>query len=102
MHVTMRERCGSLLWYAVSGTSKGEVWIRKTARLPHMSCGKPLPLKETSEGSENMIMTILSSILAALFMAFNMFWEILWPLVLGFALSGIVQAVVSHQSIAKA
>ncbi len=30
-----------------------------------------------------------------------MFWEVLWPLVLGFALSGIVQAVVSHKSIAK-
>src|SRR5215475_3169145 len=49
-----------------------------------------------------MIMPILTSILQALFMAFNMFWEILWPLVLGFALSGIVQAVVSHQAIAKA
>src|SRR5947207_3740695 len=47
-------------------------------------------------------MTLFASILEALFMAFNMFWEILWPLVLGFALSGIVQAVVSHQSIAKA
>lgn len=35
-------------------------------------------------------------------MAFSMFWEILWPLILGFTLSGIVQAVVSHQSIAKA
>ena len=35
-------------------------------------------------------------------MAFSMFWEILWPLILGFALSGIVQAVVSHQAIAKA
>src|SRR5215470_12379469 len=47
-------------------------------------------------------MTILTSILEALFMAFNMFWEILWPLVLGFTLSGIVQAVVPRQSIAKA
>src|SRR5215470_19877358 len=47
-------------------------------------------------------MTILTSILEALFMAFNMFWEILWPLVLGFTLSGIVQAVVSHQAIARA
>jgi len=47
-------------------------------------------------------MTLLTSILEALFMAFSMFWEILWPLILGFALSGIVQAVVSHQAIAKA
>jgi uncharacterized membrane protein YraQ (UPF0718 family) len=35
-------------------------------------------------------------------MALSMFWEILWPLILGFALSGIVQAVVSHQAMAKA
>src|SRR5213076_2856332 len=31
----------------------------------------------------------------ALWMAFAMFWEILWPLILGFGLSGVVQAVVS-------
>ena len=36
-------------------------------------------------------------ILHALSMAFAMFWEILWALILGFALSGIVQAVVSKQ-----
>jgi uncharacterized membrane protein YraQ (UPF0718 family) len=46
-------------------------------------------------------MTILMSILDALYMAFSMFWEILWPLILGFTLSGIVQAVVSHQALAK-
>lgn len=34
-------------------------------------------------------------------MAFSMAWEILWPLILGFALSGVVQAVVSHQALAK-
>src|SRR5438309_10947769 len=49
-----------------------------------------------------VIMTILTSILDALYMAFSMFWEILWPLILGFTLSGIVQAVVSHQAMAKA
>ncbi len=47
-------------------------------------------------------MALLNSILDALFMAFSMFWEILWPLVLGFTLSGVVQAIVSHQAIAKA
>ncbi|GHO84041.1 permease [Dictyobacter formicarum] len=47
-------------------------------------------------------MQIIESLEQALFMAFSMFWEILWPLILGFTLSGIVQAVVSHQSIAKA
>lgn len=34
-------------------------------------------------------------------MAFAMGWEILWPLVLGFALSGVVQAVVSHSEMSR-
>src|SRR6202165_885624 len=47
-------------------------------------------------------MFILESIGQALYMAFSMLWEILWPLILGFTLSGIIQAVVSHQAMAKA
>ncbi len=46
-------------------------------------------------------MQIVQSIAQALFTSFSMFWEILWPLILGFTLSGIVQALVSHQRIAK-
>jgi len=46
-------------------------------------------------------MQIVNSIGQALFTSFSMFWEILWPLILGFTLSGIVQAVVSHQAMAK-
>src|SRR6202521_2561611 len=46
-------------------------------------------------------MQIVTSIGQALFTAFSMLWEILWPLILGFTLSGIVQAVVSHQAMAK-
>ena len=46
-------------------------------------------------------MQILNSIGQALYMSFSMFWEILWPLILGFALSAIVQAVVSHNAMAK-
>src|SRR6266566_4788144 len=46
-------------------------------------------------------MEILHALLQAVLTAFSMFWEILWPLILGFALSGIVKAVVSHQSMAK-
>lgn len=46
-------------------------------------------------------MNILSSIGQALFTAFSMFWEILWPLILGFTLSAIVQAAVSHKAMAK-
>ena len=34
-------------------------------------------------------------------MAFAMFWEILWPLILGFGLSGVVQAVVSKGEMSR-
>jgi hypothetical protein len=44
---------------------------------------------------------MLDAILHALWMAFAMGWEILWPLILGFALSGVVQAVVSHQEMSR-
>src|SRR5438128_7631296 len=37
----------------------------------------------------------------ALSMAFAMFWEILWALILGFALSGLVQAVVSKKEMTR-
>ena len=37
----------------------------------------------------------------ALGMALAMGWEILWPLILGFALSAVIQAVVSHQEISR-
>jgi len=47
-------------------------------------------------------LSIITSIGQALYMSFSMLWEILWPLILGFTLSGIVQAVVSHQAMAKA
>src|SRR5205807_5992295 len=46
-------------------------------------------------------MNIVNSIGQALFTAFSMFWEILWPLILGFTLSGIVQALVPHKTMAK-
>jgi uncharacterized membrane protein YraQ (UPF0718 family) len=38
---------------------------------------------------------------AALREAFNMGWEVLWPLILGFALSGAVQATASHKSMVR-
>jgi uncharacterized membrane protein YraQ (UPF0718 family) len=40
-------------------------------------------------------------IVHALSMAFAMFWEILWALILGFALSGTVQAVVSKKEMSR-
>jgi uncharacterized protein len=39
--------------------------------------------------------SIAHVLFTALWMAFAMGWEILWPLILGFALSGVVQAVVT-------
>jgi hypothetical protein len=44
---------------------------------------------------------MMESILRALGMAFAMGWQILWPLILGFALSAVVQAVVSHREMAR-
>src|SRR5256885_13494379 len=41
------------------------------------------------------------AVLHALKLAFGMFWEILWALILGFALSGVVQAVVSKQEMRR-
>src|SRR5438270_959235 len=42
-----------------------------------------------------MLWSITASVGDALRTSFGMFWEILWALILGFALSGAVQAVVS-------
>jgi uncharacterized membrane protein YraQ (UPF0718 family) len=44
---------------------------------------------------------MIDAILRALGMAFAMGWEILWPLILGFTLSAVVQAVVSHREMAR-
>ena len=41
------------------------------------------------------------AVLRALGMAMAMGWEILWPLILGFALSAAVQAVVSKQQMSQ-
>jgi uncharacterized membrane protein YraQ (UPF0718 family) len=46
-------------------------------------------------------MQIINALGHALWMAFAMFWEILWPLILGFGLSGAVQAVVSKGEMMK-
>jgi uncharacterized membrane protein YraQ (UPF0718 family) len=44
---------------------------------------------------------MIDAVLCALGMALAMGWEILWPLILGFALSAVVQAVVSHREMAR-
>ena len=47
------------------------------------------------------MINLVSALGHALWMAFAMFWEILWPLVLGFGLSGVVQAVVSKGEMSR-
>lgn len=37
----------------------------------------------------------------ALWMAFTMFWQMLWALILGFTLSGVIQAVVSKAEMGR-
>src|SRR6266487_700550 len=44
---------------------------------------------------------MIDAVVHALSVAFGMTWEILWPLILGFTLSGIVQAVVSKREMTK-
>ena len=46
-------------------------------------------------------MQIVQAVGQALTEAFDMFWEVLWPLVLGFGLSAVVQALVSHRTLAR-
>jgi uncharacterized membrane protein YraQ (UPF0718 family) len=48
-----------------------------------------------------MLGTALGGIAHALNLSFGMFWEILWALVLGFALSAVVQAVVSKSEMTR-
>src|ERR1700732_4836223 len=44
---------------------------------------------------------MIDAVLRALGMALAMGWQILWALILGFALSAVVQAVVSHREMAR-
>src|SRR5205809_6123858 len=46
-------------------------------------------------------MDVFTALGHALWMAFAMFWEILWPLILGFGLSAVVQAVVSKSEMTR-
>src|SRR3981081_2850203 len=55
------------------------------------------PGVEEARGMES----VFGAVVMALVEAFNMTWEVLWPLILGFALSGAVQAVVSHRSMSR-
>src|SRR5438874_1647421 len=57
--------------------------------------------RTVAKNERRTAMQIVQSIGQALFTSFSMFWEILWPLILGFTLCGIVQAVVSHRAMAK-
>src|SRR6266851_53203 len=84
-----------------------EGWQDQTERslschpCPHRRSTSLLSQPAYRTWEERTSMQIVNSIGQALFTSFSMFWEILWPLMLGFTLSGIVQAVVSHNAMAK-
>jgi hypothetical protein len=44
---------------------------------------------------------MVDAVIRALEMTLAMGWEILWPLILGFTLSGVVQAAVSKQQMSQ-
>src|SRR5579859_5262234 len=46
-------------------------------------------------------MFVVDAVLRALAAAGSMAWEILWPLILGFALSAVVQAVVRREQVVR-
>src|SRR6266536_2208180 len=48
-----------------------------------------------------MLASIGGDLLDALGLSFGMFWEILWALILGFALSGAVEALVSKRTMTR-
>src|SRR5260370_19561428 len=60
-----------------------------------------LPARHAAARLEAAIMEIVQAIGQALVTAFEMFWEVFWPLVLGFGLSAVVQALVSHRTLAR-
>src|SRR6476661_5556093 len=47
------------------------------------------------------VMTVIAAIGNSFYEAFSMFWETLWALVLGFGLSGVVQAFVSKEDMQR-
>jgi uncharacterized protein len=49
----------------------------------------------------NVFTDPIAGIGRALWMAFTMFWQILWALILGFTLSGVIQAVVSKAEMGR-
>jgi len=59
------------------------------------------PGTEGTDNEEARELRMMDSTLRALNMASAMGWEILWPLILGFALSAVVQAVVSHRQMSR-
>ncbi len=48
-----------------------------------------------------MVFTIVQAITQALYMAAAMGWRMLWALILGFAVSGVIQAVVSRKEMGR-
>jgi uncharacterized membrane protein YraQ (UPF0718 family) len=58
-------------------------------------------VRERRGAARRMLSAVFGSLVDALSFAFGMFWEILWALILGFALSAAVQAVVSKSQMRR-
>jgi hypothetical protein len=56
---------------------------------------------DASSKLRSQMSTIAHALVSVLSMALAMGWEILWPLILGFALSGVVQAVVTEGEMSR-
>ena len=61
----------------------------------------PLAQSRVASGTVLLALDVGAELLDAVSFAFGMFWEILWALILGFALSGVVQAVVSKREMRR-
>src|SRR3989441_8545654 len=64
--------------------------VRKGYGPRYTASPEPMPINDA-----------LGNVADALSFAFSMFWEILWALILGFALSAVVQAVVSKSEMTR-
>ena len=61
----------------------------------------PSAPSRVASGTVLLALDVGAELLDAVSFAFGMFWEILWALILGFALSGAVQAVVSKREMRR-
>jgi uncharacterized membrane protein YraQ (UPF0718 family) len=92
------------MWQLVVQTRDARVGVSAAGRARDELEPAPVPqllLAPSRDAPSNSSMTILNSLGDALRFAFGMTWEVLWALILGFTLSGAVQALVSKQQMRR-